>query len=98
MQINPKILGIIVVLWSALVGLAIIAFGQLMLAWRETAINTRKEGSKTASHYEILLIVAKINNLLGWIFMVLGVAIGIYIIVAGAPIKIATEVPATIPM
>jgi hypothetical protein len=84
-QINSIIVGAVTILWSAIVGLAIIAFGQVLLAVREIAINTRKDGS-AHPHYEILLIMAKINNILGWIFLVVGVALGIYFAVAGGPI------------
>jgi hypothetical protein len=94
MRISPIITGAVIILWSLVVGLATIAFGQLLLAIREIALNTRKEGSK-ASHYEILMIVAKINNILGWVLLAAGVALGIYMAVAGSPIYIQTELPKT---
>jgi hypothetical protein len=81
--LSSIIVGTVIILWSVIVGLAVIAFGQLLLAIREIAFNTRKEGSKMP-HYEILLIMAKINNILGWLFLILGVAAGIYFAVTGA--------------
>ena len=91
MQINSIVVGVVTILWSVIVGLAIIAFGQLLLAIREIALNTRKEGT-AHPHYEILLIMAKINNVLGWVFLVLGVALGVYFAIAGGPIIIPTAV------
>jgi hypothetical protein len=83
MPLSSIIVGTVIILWSIIVGLAVIAFGQLLLAIREIAFNTRKEGSKVP-HYEILLIMAKINNILGWLFLILGVAAGVYFAVTGA--------------
>jgi hypothetical protein len=83
MPISSIITGTVIILWSVIVGLAVIAFGQLLLAIREIAFNTRKDGAKVP-HYEILLIMAKINNVLGWLFLILGVAAGIYFAVTGA--------------
>jgi len=91
MQINSIVVGVVTILWSVIVGLAIIAFGQLLLAIREIALNTRKEGT-AHPHYEILLIMAKINNVLGWVFLVLGVALGVYFAIAGGPIILPTAV------
>jgi len=91
MQINSIVVGVVTILWSVIVGLAIIAFGQLLLAIREIALNTRKEGT-AHPHYEILLIMAKINNVLGWVFLVLGVALGVYFAIAGGPVIIPTAV------
>jgi len=91
MQINSIVIGVVTILWSVIVGLAIIAFGQLLLAIREIALNTRKEAT-AHPHYEILLIMAKINNVLGWVFLVLGVALGVYFAIAGGPIVFNTGV------
>jgi hypothetical protein len=90
MHVSSLIVGAVIVLYAVIVGLAIIAFGQLLLAFREIAFNTRKEGVKTP-HYEVLLIMAKINNILGWILLVAGVAAGIYMAVAGPGITIAGD-------
>jgi hypothetical protein len=95
--ISNILMGIVLVLWSAIIGLAVIAFGQLLLAIREVAHNTRKEGVHGA-HYNILLIVAKINNLLGWLVIGLGVILGVYLIIAGHPIILQTQIPANPPI
>jgi hypothetical protein len=93
MTVSPIILGGAIILWSLVIGLAVIAFGQVMLAIREVALNTRK-GDEKAPHYEILLIAAKINNLLGWILLVAGVVAGVYVMIKGLPISLPT-VPTT---
>jgi hypothetical protein len=95
--ISNILVGIVLLLWTAVMGLAIIAFGQLLLAIREVAFNTRKEGVHGA-HYNILLVVAKINNLLGWLVLGLGVIFGLYMIFAGHPIILQMQVPANPPV
>ncbi len=94
MTTSNLIVGGAIILWSLVVGLAVIAFGQVMLAIREIALNTRKGEDKTP-HYEILLIAAKINNLLGWILIVAGVVLGVYTMIKGLPISLPTSVPTT---
>ena len=83
--ISNIIVGGVIILWAVIVGLAVIAFGQVLLAIREVAHNTRKEGGH-GPHYNVLLVMAKINNVLGWIVLVLGVVLGAYLIIAGHPI------------
>ncbi len=90
MTTSNLIVGGAIVLWSLVVGLAVIAFGQVMLAIREIALNTR-EGDDKTPHYEILLIAAKINNLLGWILIVAGVVLGVYTMIKGLPITLPTS-------
>ncbi|MDD8027127.1 MAG: hypothetical protein PHI34_11485 [Acidobacteriota bacterium] len=92
--ISNIILGIAIILWSIILGMAIIAFGQLLLAFREMAHNTRKEGVH-GPHYNILLVMAKVNNLLGWVMLAAGLAFGIYMLVAGHPIVLQTPAIAT---
>jgi hypothetical protein len=89
MTVSQIILGGAIILWSLVVGLAVIAFGQVMLAIREIAFNTRKSDEKTP-HYEILLIAAKINNLLGWLLLVAGLALGVYTMIKGLPVSLPT--------
>lgn len=91
MPLSSIIVGTVIILWSVIVGLAVIAFGQLLLAIREIAFNTRKDETKVP-HYEILLIMAKINNILGWLFLILGVAAGIYFAVTGAQLFVPSAV------
>lgn len=95
MPLSSIIVGTVIILWSVIVGLAVIAFGQVLLAIREIAFNTRKAETK-APHYEILLIMAKINNVLGWLFLILGVAAGVYFAVTGAQLFVpaATSIKA----
>jgi len=95
--ISNILIGIVIIIYTAILGLAIIAFGQLLLAIREVAHNTRKEGAHGA-HYNILLIVAKINNLLGWLVLGLGLILGIYMLVAGHPFVFQMQAPANPPV
>jgi hypothetical protein len=60
-------------LFILVIGLAIIASGQVFLAIRETALNTRKEESKETSQYNVLFTVAKINNVIGWLIIIFGI-------------------------
>jgi hypothetical protein len=53
-------------------GLLIIASGQLFLAIREIALNTRKDDSEEVSKYVTLFAVAKINNIIGWLILIFG--------------------------
>ena len=86
MSFNQVLIGALVVLWSVVLGLSIIAFGQLLLAIREIALNTRKDEAKPHhGHYSVLLVVAKVNNVLGWIVLIAGVIAGVYFAVAGVP-------------
>jgi len=86
MEFSRVLVGLAVVLWSLVVGLSIVAFGQILLAIREIALNTRKEEAKHHhGHYSILLVMAKINNILGWIIVAVGVLAGLYVVIFGVP-------------
>lgn len=86
MALNNIILGLAIILWAVVAGLSIVAFGQILLAIREIALNTRKdEAQHHHGHYAILMVMAKINNILGWIILAAGVAFGIYVALAGFP-------------
>jgi len=62
----------LILLFFASIGLTIIASGQVFLAIRETALNTRKEESEETSQYKVLFTVAKINNFVGWFIIIFG--------------------------
>jgi len=64
-------------LFLIVIGLAIIASGQVFLAIRETALNTRKEESEKSSQYGVLLTVAKLNNVIGWLIIIFGILAGL---------------------
>jgi len=53
-------------------GLIIIASGQLFLAIREIALNTRRDDSEEHNKYATLFAVAKINNIIGWLVLIIG--------------------------
>lgn len=79
--VNLYALIIMLLLWVffAAIGLTIIASGQVFLAIREIAINTRKEESKETSQYRALLTIAKLNNIIGWIIIISGIFFAITI-------------------
>jgi len=86
MEFSRLLVGLVIVLWSLVIGLSIVAFGQILLAIREIALNTRKEeAAHHHGHYSILLVMAKINNILGWIIVVAGVLAGLYVVIFGVP-------------
>jgi hypothetical protein len=87
MEFSRILVALAVALWSVVIGLSIVAFGQILLAIREIALNTRKEGAvHHQGHYAVLLVMAKVNNVLGWIVLVAGLAAAVYVAVAGVPI------------
>ena len=53
-------------------GMFIMFSGQVFLAIRETAINTRKEDAVSTSNYNVLLIAAKLNYFIGGAVIVTG--------------------------
>jgi len=86
MEFSRVLIGLVVILWALVVGLSVIAFSQILLAIREIALNTRREDAKHHhGHYAILLVVAKINTVLGWIIVIAGVLAGLYVIIFGIP-------------
>jgi len=64
---------VLLALSGIVVGSSMIASGQVFLAIREIALNTRKEGSDSISQYNMLLTIVKINNFLGWLLFSLGI-------------------------
>jgi hypothetical protein len=86
MEFSRILIVLVIALWSVVIGLSIVAFGQILLAIREIALNTRKEGEvHHHGHYSVLLVMAKVNNVLGWIVLVLGLVAAVYVAVAGVP-------------
>ena len=75
---NPfgAIAGLGMVLPSVILGALLIAFGQVFLAIRETAINTRQAGDPRGQ-YGTLQKVAGLVTVLGWIVIVVGVVAGV---------------------
>ena len=64
------IIFLFIALFFISIGLTVIASGQIFLAIREIALNTRKEEKEEASKYQVLFTVAKINNIVGWLIMI----------------------------
>lgn len=65
-----------IVLVSTVLGATTIASGQLFLAIREIALNTRKEDDEKKPNYLVLETVARLNNLLGWLIIIGGILFG----------------------
>lgn len=70
------------VLGLVIFGLTTVASGQLLLVIREIALNTRKsaileEGTDKRSTYPILEGVSVLNNILGWIVVVLAFVLAV---------------------
>ncbi len=74
-SMNPMgaLAGLTALLSSVIIGVLMIAFGQVFLAIRETAINTRQPGD-TRGEYVTLQKVAGFVTVLGWIVIAVGVA------------------------
>ena len=64
---------LLIVLFFASIELTVIASGQVFLATRETALNTRKEESDEKAEYRILFTIARLNNFVGWLIIIFGV-------------------------
>jgi hypothetical protein len=73
------LLALVLVFVSAIM---IVAQGQLMLAIREIALNTRREGKDEAEKYQGLLVAAKIIAVAGWIWLGIG-GIGSLLLMVG---------------
>jgi hypothetical protein len=79
LEASSSILGLIIMIFFIAMGASIIASGQLFLAIREIALNTRKEENEAQPSYSVLLTVAKINNFLGWLLIIAGVVAAVLI-------------------
>lgn len=67
---------LVLVLGMVIVGLTTVASGQLLLVFREIALNTRKptlseDGIDNRGTYPILEGMSVLNNILGWIVVAL---------------------------
>ena len=70
--------GLITAATGILVGALIVAFGQVCLAVRDAAINTRKEGRPNdGGEYRLLRGLAKAIHFAGWAVMIVGLVVGI---------------------
>lgn len=68
------VLSLIVGIFSSiLIGGIIIALGQVFLAIREIALNTRSEESQEHTNYGVLMTMAKVNNFFGWAIIIIGI-------------------------
>lgn len=66
---------LVLVIWGIgtfVIGVAIIAFSELLLCIREIALNTRKEGSDKEPQYHALPTIASLLNAIGWVAIVGG--------------------------
>ncbi len=72
MEFADQFKRLVTILIFVVVGLGIIASGQMLLAVREIALNTRKEDSLTAAKYGVLQTIAQLNAIFGWLTMIGG--------------------------
>ena len=63
-----------IIMGSVLMGLVIIGYGNIMLAIRETALNTRKQ--ENPNQYKGLEIIGVLIGVFGWIVIIGGVVLG----------------------
>jgi len=70
---------IAVIVCAALVALALIGTGELLLAIREIALNTRKEENK--NQYRSIKSIAILYNFAGWLILSVGILIGMFSII-----------------
>jgi uncharacterized membrane protein YedE/YeeE len=75
------LISILIIVGAFMVGIIIIGFGELLLAAREIALNTRKE-SEEKTQYKSLKITAIIISCLGYFIIGIGAFIGIVGILA----------------
>lgn len=75
------LIGIGVLLVNLIFGLFVVAFADMMLALREIALNTRREGR--TGHYQGLEISANIIRWVGWLLIAFGIFIGVIMIFGG---------------
>jgi len=68
-----------IVLISFVIGGFTVASGQIFLAIREIALNTRKEDSEERAEYGMLETMAKLNNFIGWVIVVFGLILGLVV-------------------
>lgn len=72
-----------IVLISFVIGGMTVASGQLFLAIREIALNTRDEKSEKKAEYGMLETMAKLNNVVGWLIIIVGVIGGLLVLFSG---------------
>jgi hypothetical protein len=75
-----KIVGFYVLIGSVISGSIIVASGQVFLAIREIAINTRSQNSEENGEYKTLWVLAKLNNAIGILVMIIGIIVGLLIL------------------
>ncbi|MCS7197259.1 MAG: hypothetical protein NZ930_01010 [Candidatus Bipolaricaulota bacterium] len=74
-MIDPAWSWLVPIIWGIgafIIGVAVVAFGELLLCIREIALNTRKEGSDKEPKYHALPTIASILNAAGWAALVGG--------------------------
>ncbi len=75
-HLGPALTGVVLILGAVLSGIAIIAWGDVLLAAREIALNTRRADSANKSQYRSLEAVATLNNIVGGLVILGGVILG----------------------
>ena len=70
------IAGVFIIAGAFIVGVPMIAFGQLLSVFREIALNTRRDEGPITTQYRMLEILAALIGIIGWIIIVGGILLG----------------------
>ena len=74
--LSGGIVGILIILIGFIMGIPLIAFGQLISVFREIALNTRRENDQSKNQYKILESLAILTSISGWVAIVGGFLLG----------------------
>ncbi len=86
MESSRLLVGLAVCLWAFVIGFSIVAFGQILLAVREIALNTAEGGGQVPHHVGITPSSLSWRKSTGWAGSWSSEARGrIYVIVFGVP-------------
>jgi uncharacterized membrane protein len=74
---------VMTILGAIVIGVSMIAFGQLLSVIREIALNTRKEETTYRTEYKALDSLATFIAVIGWIIIIGGIFIGVISSIGG---------------
>jgi len=81
-SLGIMISSILTIVGAVIIGIPMIAFGQALGVFREIALNTRREEGIYTTQYKTLEVLGILTSGIGWIILVVGIVMGIYIIIA----------------
>jgi hypothetical protein len=77
---------ILTVAGAIVIGIPMIAFGQLLLVFREVALNTRSSESTITTQYRTLESLAALLAVIGWIILIGGIVVAAWSFITGVSI------------